>query len=77
MADPELGASHEAEGEETWAGDFDPFSDPEERRVLFAAFDSFRYVRSDENEDLAFFSSVLAISVITQLANISCPFHIF
>lgn len=54
MADPELGASREAEGEETWAGDFDPFSDPEERRVLFAAFDSFRCVRPDENEDLAF-----------------------
>lgn len=32
-------------GEESgWGGDFDPFSDPEERRVLFAAFDSFRYV---------------------------------
>lgn len=31
------------EGEEqTWAGDYDPFADPEERRVLFAAFDSFR-----------------------------------
>ena len=26
-----------------WAGDFDPLSDPEERRVLFAALDSFRY----------------------------------
>lgn len=26
----------------SWGGDFDPFSDPEERRVLFAAFDSFR-----------------------------------
>lgn len=32
-------------GEESgWGGDFDPFADPEERRVLFAAFDSFRYV---------------------------------
>jgi hypothetical protein len=30
--------------ERSWAGDFDPFSDPEERRVLFAAFDSFRWV---------------------------------
>ncbi|KAJ5091190.1 hypothetical protein NUU61_006060 [Penicillium alfredii] len=29
----------------SWAGDFDPFSDPEERRVLFAAFDSFRQYR--------------------------------
>jgi hypothetical protein len=25
-----------------WAGDFDALSDPEERRVLFAALDSFR-----------------------------------
>jgi hypothetical protein len=32
------------EEEASWGGDFDPFSDPEERRVLFAAFDSFRYV---------------------------------
>ena len=30
--------------ERSWAGDFDPFSDPEERRVLFATLDSFRYV---------------------------------
>jgi len=37
---------HPQNGEEenTWEGDFDPFADPEERRVLFAAFDSFRYV---------------------------------
>jgi carnosine N-methyltransferase len=28
------------EGE--WGGDFDPLSDPEERRVLFGALDSFR-----------------------------------
>lgn len=26
-----------------WDGDFDPFGDAEERRVLFAALDSFRY----------------------------------
>lgn len=26
-----------------WEGDFDPLADPEERRVLFAALDSFRY----------------------------------
>lgn len=32
------------EEEASWGGDFDPISDPEERRVLFAAFDSFRYV---------------------------------
>ena len=28
----------------SWGGDFDPFTDEEERRVLFAAMDSFRYV---------------------------------
>lgn len=33
--------SHE-EDQRSWSGDFDPFADPEERRVLFAAFDSFR-----------------------------------
>jgi carnosine N-methyltransferase len=27
---------------EEWAGDFDPLSDDEERRVLFAALDAFR-----------------------------------
>jgi carnosine N-methyltransferase len=32
------------EEESSWGGDFNPFADPEERRVLFAAFDSFRYV---------------------------------
>lgn len=32
------------EEENGWGGDFNPFADPEERRVLFAAFDSFRYV---------------------------------
>lgn len=36
-----LQSSH-GEDERSWQGDFDPFSDPEERRVLFAAFDSFR-----------------------------------
>lgn len=54
MADTEPGVSHEAEGEETWAGDFDPFSDPEERRVLFAAFDSFRCVHHNEHDYLPF-----------------------
>ncbi len=29
------------DGEGEWGGDFDPFSDPEEKRVLFAALDSF------------------------------------
>ena len=33
-------SQHDEEG--SWGGDFDPFADPEERRVLFAAFDSFR-----------------------------------
>lgn len=41
MADP-VQSSHNGEDERSWQGDFDPFSDPEERRVLFAAFDSFR-----------------------------------
>ena len=27
-----------------WGLEHDPFSDPEEKRVLFAALDSFRYV---------------------------------
>lgn len=39
MAMNELG-----DDDDTWAGDFDPFADPEERRVLFATLDSFRYV---------------------------------
>jgi carnosine N-methyltransferase len=26
----------------SWAGEFDPFADAEERRVLFATLDSFR-----------------------------------
>lgn len=29
---------------ETWEGEFDPLADPEERRVLFTALDSFRCV---------------------------------
>lgn len=38
-------SSHQnPDAENTWDGDFDPFADPEERRVLFAAMDSFRYV---------------------------------
>lgn len=35
-------ASNDDNGE--WAGDFDPFADPAERRVLFSTFDSFRCV---------------------------------
>jgi hypothetical protein len=37
-------ATEETEEVRSWAGDFDPFADPDERRVLFAAFDSFRWV---------------------------------
>ncbi|KAL2366494.1 hypothetical protein RJZ56_000539 [Blastomyces dermatitidis] len=33
------------ENPEEWEGDFDPLADPEERRVLFAALDSFRQYR--------------------------------
>lgn len=29
----------------SWDGDFDPIADAEERRVLFATLDSFRYSR--------------------------------
>ena len=29
------------EEDQRWGGDFDPFADPEEKRVLFAAVDSF------------------------------------
>lgn len=43
MADQDI-HSHEEGEERSWAGDFDPLADPEERRVLFAAFDSFRCV---------------------------------
>ncbi|KAL9107752.1 MAG: hypothetical protein Q9227_007374 [Pyrenula ochraceoflavens] len=32
-------------GNNVWAGEFDPLNDPEERRVLFAALDSFRQYR--------------------------------
>jgi hypothetical protein len=34
---------HDDEEVRSWAGDFDPLADPDERRVLFAALDSFRY----------------------------------
>lgn len=30
----------------SWDGDFDPIADAEERRVLFATLDSFRYSRA-------------------------------
>ncbi|KKK19356.1 hypothetical protein AOCH_006281 [Aspergillus ochraceoroseus] len=41
------GAQHldESEDARSWAGDFDPLGDPEERRVLCAALDSFRQYR--------------------------------
>ena len=32
----------QSEGSKEWEMEHDPFSDPEERRVLFAALDSFR-----------------------------------
>ncbi|CEO59049.1 hypothetical protein PMG11_03738 [Penicillium brasilianum] len=51
MTDSEPVISQEAEGDETWTGDFDPFSDPEERRVLFAAFDSFRQYRRTAHQN--------------------------
>ncbi|KAL2001331.1 hypothetical protein VTN02DRAFT_1911 [Thermoascus thermophilus] len=35
----------------SWAGDFDPFADAEERRVLFAAFDSFRQYRRTAHQN--------------------------
>ncbi|KAH8698899.1 N2227-like protein-domain-containing protein [Talaromyces proteolyticus] len=46
MADHQI-QGHKALPEETqsWQGDFDPFADREERRVLFAALDSFRQYR--------------------------------
>ncbi|KAI9810086.1 MAG: hypothetical protein M1827_006697 [Pycnora praestabilis] len=34
-------------GEEEWNGEFDPFEDPEEKRVLFAALDSFYQYRKN------------------------------
>ncbi|OKL63857.1 hypothetical protein UA08_01114 [Talaromyces atroroseus] len=40
MSDPDR-----PEEAQSWQGDFDPFADQEERRVLFAAFDSFRLYR--------------------------------
>ena len=38
---------------EEWDGDFDPIrDDPEERRVLFAALDSFRYALQERASHL-------------------------
>lgn len=42
MADPDHPDDAQPEDAQSWQGDFDPFADEEERRVLFAAFDSFR-----------------------------------
>lgn len=42
MADLEHLEASQPEDAQSWQGDFDPFADDEERRVLFAAFDSFR-----------------------------------
>lgn len=36
----QLHAMAETSGE--WSGEYDPLTDPEEKRVLFAALDSFR-----------------------------------
>lgn len=36
----------------SWSGNFDPLSDAEERRVLFSAFDSFRWVIWSRHEDV-------------------------
>lgn len=47
------------EDERSWQGDFDPFSDPEERRVLFAAFDSFRWVNFEKSSLFKLFFSWL------------------
>ncbi|KAJ5764906.1 hypothetical protein N7520_004465 [Penicillium odoratum] len=43
--------SVEEEDQRSWAGDFDPFADPEERRVLFATFDSFRQYRRNAHQN--------------------------
>lgn len=40
--DDSLGQLATANDSQSWQGDFDPFADQEERRVLFAALDSFR-----------------------------------
>ncbi|KAL3463228.1 N2227-like protein-domain-containing protein [Aspergillus heterothallicus] len=37
--------SQDAEETQSWGGDFDPLADSDERRVLFAAFDSYRQYR--------------------------------
>ncbi|KAE8146917.1 N2227-domain-containing protein [Aspergillus avenaceus] len=38
-------SQHQDEDVRSWSGDFDPLADPDERRVLFAALDSFRQYR--------------------------------
>ncbi|EGD90831.2 hypothetical protein H112_01414 [Trichophyton rubrum D6] len=42
----------EEEVEEEWSGAFDPFADPEERRVLFASLDSFRQYRRSAHRNV-------------------------
>ncbi|KAJ5581504.1 hypothetical protein N7535_000124 [Penicillium sp. DV-2018c] len=42
---------HPPTEENSWGGDFDPFADHEERRVLFAAFDSFRQYRRNAHKN--------------------------
>ncbi|KAM5470764.1 putative carnosine N-methyltransferase [Microsporum audouinii] len=38
--------------EQEWSGAFDPFADPEERRVLFASLDSFRQYRRSAHRNV-------------------------
>ncbi|EED21231.1 conserved hypothetical protein [Talaromyces stipitatus ATCC 10500] len=45
MSELEHLEADQPEDAQSWQGDFDPFADDEERRVLFAAFDSFRLYR--------------------------------
>ncbi|KAL3482025.1 N2227-like protein-domain-containing protein [Aspergillus californicus] len=42
------------EDNRTWAGDYDSLGDPEERRVLFAAFDSFRQYRRTAHQNTTY-----------------------
>lgn len=62
----------------SWAGDFDPFTDAEERRVLFAALDSFRYVLSGvyccRDMDLASSGRGVDIMILIPLFFVVNPF---
>ena len=51
-----------------WNGDFDPIrDDPEERRVLFAALDSFRYALHEKAFHLIPVFSVLRLFMISKI----------